>query len=75
MIKEKKKKQKLMLLFVFLFYTIDIRTPLSTISIWQNKTKKKNYWERGGGGGPGGYKSQHTQNHMAPRNDNFQFAT
>ena len=62
--REKKKKQKLMLLFVFLFYTIDIRTPLLTISIWQ-----------GGGGGPAGYKSQHTQNHMAPRNDNFQFAT
>lgn len=39
------------------------------------QNKKKNYWERGGGGGPGGYKSQHTQNHIAPRNDNFQFAT
>ena len=30
-----------MLLFVFLFYTIDIRTPLLTISIWQDKTKQK----------------------------------
>lgn len=39
------------------------------------QNKKKNYWERGRGGGPGGYKSQHTQNHMAPINDNFQFAT
>lgn len=65
-----------MLLFVFLFYTIDIRTPLSTISIWQDKTKKKLLGERGGGGGgPGGYKSLHTQNHIAPRNDNFPFAT
>lgn len=66
-----------MLLFVFLFYTIDIRTPLLTISIWQDKTKKKTIGreEGGGGGGPGGYKSLHTQNHIAPRNDNFQFAT
>lgn len=35
---------------VFLFYTIDIRTPLLTISIWQDKTKKKLLGERRGWG-------------------------
>ena len=40
-----------MLLFVFLFYTIDIRTPLSTISIWQNKPKKKTIGREEGVGG------------------------
>ena len=40
----------------------------------QNK-KKTIGREEGGGGGMGGYKSLHTQNHIAPRNDNFQFTT
>lgn len=43
-----------MLLFVFLFYTIDIQTPLLTISIWQDKTKQKNYWREEGVGGQEG---------------------